>query len=83
MGQLSHHHQAAIQRHEAVVVVGEKFCDFCKPVRLIVAEVDGKTTHGPWANMCEEHFERHGVGLGLGRGQRLIYQEYDPTKKEQ
>ena len=36
------------------------------------AHYDGKTTHGPWANMCEKHFEAYGVGLGTGRGQKLI-----------
>jgi len=34
--------------------------------------VDGKTVLGYWAYMCEEHFHSLGVGLGLGRGQRLI-----------
>jgi hypothetical protein len=36
------------------------------------AAYDGKTTQGPWAYMCEEHFQSNGVGLGLGRGQRLV-----------
>ncbi len=32
--------------------------------------VDGKTRLGPWANMCPSCHGRHGVGVGLGRGQR-------------
>lgn len=36
------------------------------------AHYDGKTIHGPWAYMCEKHFKLYGLGLGLGRGQRLI-----------
>ncbi len=36
------------------------------------ARYDGKTIHGPWAYMCEQHFTEFGVGLGTGRGQRLI-----------
>lgn len=36
------------------------------------AVVDGKTVHGPWANMCEECFRELGTGLGTGRGQRFI-----------
>ena len=36
------------------------------------ASYDGKTSMGPWANMCEDHFQSHGTGLGTGRGQRLI-----------
>lgn len=50
-------------------------CDLCKivdGVSGVPATVDGKTTRGPWANMCEEHFASDGVGLGTGRGQRLV-----------
>jgi hypothetical protein len=36
------------------------------------AVVDGRTTFGPWAYMCEAHYAEHGVGLGLGAGQRLV-----------
>jgi hypothetical protein len=45
-------------------------CDF-KPCSK-KATVDGKTTHGPWAYMCPDHFEAFGVGLGTGRGQLLL-----------
>lgn len=37
----------------------------------VPAAYDGKTKFGPWANMCEDHFKSHGVGLGTGRGQKL------------
>lgn len=50
------------------------FCDFCR-AGSTKAEYDGKTHHGPWANMCRVHFATHGVGLGTGRGQRLILAE--------
>lgn len=43
-------------------------CDFCDNK----AAYDGKTTIGPWGYMCEEDFKWHGVGLGTGRGQRLV-----------
>lgn len=47
----------------------------------VPAAYDGKTVQGPWANMCEECFGTHGVGLGTGRGQRLIVGEKPaPTK---
>lgn len=82
MGQMSHYHKAAIDKHEAVVVTGEKDCDFCSERSFhTTATVDGKTIMGPWANMCDLHFEEYGVGLGLGKGQRLIVQAYDPDKK--
>lgn len=50
-------------------------CDICKYEQNrpgIPAAYDGKTVMGPWANMCEAHFSTHGVGLGTGRGQRLV-----------
>jgi hypothetical protein len=39
------------------------------------AQYDGKTTAGPWANMCDEHFAIHGIGLGTGLGQRLVVRD--------
>jgi len=45
------------------------FCDFHPEV---TADYDGKTVMGPWANMCTPCFERQGVGLGTGRGQRYV-----------
>ena len=47
-------------------------CDICKKVD---AYVDGAMTSGPWAYMCKECFEEHGVGIGLGKGQILIKSE--------
>lgn len=45
-------------------------CDFCGAGKR--ASYDGKTTLGPWASMCDEHFKTYGIGLGRGKGQRLI-----------
>lgn len=36
------------------------------------AKYDGKTRMGPWAYMCEPHFQRYGSGLGTGVGQMLV-----------
>jgi hypothetical protein len=36
---------------------------------------DGATIHGPWAFMCEEHFRLYGLGLGMGKGQRLTVRD--------
>lgn len=38
----------------------------------VEAAYDGKTVHGPWAYMCARCFIDHGIGLGTGRGQRLL-----------
>lgn len=40
--------------------------------RAVEACYDGKTRMGSWAYMCEDCFLTYGVGLGLGRGQRLV-----------
>lgn len=49
-------------------------CDIHRAVRSenVAAEYDGATIMGPWAYMCGECFHGYGVGLGTGRGQRLI-----------
>lgn len=43
-------------------------CDLCS-TPITTTFVDGKTIHGPWANMCQACYIRYGVGLGLGLGQ--------------
>jgi len=61
--------------HTEVVVPELPNCDFCKEEgKEAKADYDGKTVFGPWANMCQKHFGLYGVGLGLGRGQRLLTQ---------
>ena len=57
-----------VAKHTEVKVEVLPKCDFCDSQ----AAYDGKTKMGPWANMCEAHFKVSGIGLGLGRGQRLI-----------
>jgi hypothetical protein len=63
-------------RHEAVAVSVLPDCDICRHVELKMqperALFDGRTHIGQWANMCHPHMTSHGVGLGLGRGQRLV-----------
>ena len=53
--------------NEEVLVSERNECDFCSKE----AFVDGKTEMGSWAFMCERHFREFGVGLGLGKGQKL------------
>lgn len=56
-------------------VIVEKIpaCDVCGERDVVTpAVVDGRTVMGPWAYMCEEHFCLYAVGLGVGRGQRLV-----------
>lgn len=55
-----------------VVLDEQPMCQFVHGTREPeLALYDGKTIHGPWAYMCEEHFRLYGIGLGTGKGQRL------------
>jgi len=65
--------------HTKVIVDSLPDCDICKhlksrtlPGEAAKAKYDGKTNIGPFAYMCQECFEEHGVGLGLGKGQELV-----------
>lgn len=46
-------------------------CDFCGKS----AYVEGRTHAGIWVYMCTKHYMSYGVGLGPGKGQRLILSE--------
>jgi hypothetical protein len=52
----------------ATMVASYPDCDFCGRQ----ARYDAKTSAGPWGNLCANHYRTHGVGLGLGKGQRLV-----------
>ncbi|MAH49539.1 hypothetical protein CMI37_27200 [Candidatus Pacearchaeota archaeon] len=54
-------------------------CDLCRrPIRMIF--IDGKTSSGPWGNMCPECHKSEGGGLGTGLGQR--YEKQDDGRWE-
>ena len=63
--------------HTSVEISSPHYCDFCgdvgtETVAKVEAKYDAATEMGPWADMCEAHYRRYGIGLGLGLGQRLI-----------
>ena len=45
------------------------------------ARYNGKTKEGRWELMCEKHFEKLGVGLGLGKGLKFALQDDGEGKK--
>lgn len=47
-------------------------CDVCS-TKFKTVMYDAKTSQGPWANMCEECFSMYGIGLGVGLGQKYVY----------
>jgi hypothetical protein len=63
--------------HTEVDIIKIPRCDFCMAQGIITdALYDGCTKNGhTWANMCQLHYQMNGVGVGLGRGQRLILKE--------
>lgn len=57
-------------------------CDPCTEAGIdMIALYDGKTAAGPWASMCPGCFERYGIGLGTGKGQRLILRGAEPPSE--
>ena len=50
--------------------MGDKLpsCEFCGKE----ASYDAKTIMRPWAYLCLTHFKKYGIGLGLGKGQKLV-----------
>jgi hypothetical protein len=47
-------------------------CDLCSEAGTTTpAGYDAKTKRGPWGYLCEGHYKIHGIGLGLGKGQKL------------
>jgi hypothetical protein len=46
--------------------------DFNQPIKNEF--IDGRTHYGPWAIMTRASWRLHGIGLGLGKGQRYVKQ---------
>jgi ribosomal protein L37AE/L43A len=42
-------------------------CQFCEKE----AKYDARTKMGSWAFLCQSCFDKYGVGIGLGKGQKL------------
>lgn len=63
--------QGEIVLDKSVAVSFPILCDMCTHTAL----VDGKTINGPWANLCLRHFHSHGIGLGAGKEQVLIWRK--------
>lgn len=49
-------------------------CDYCH-ITKTPARYDAKSKSGPWAYMCGTHYNEYGIGLGTGKGQRLVLNE--------
>lgn len=54
-----------------------KACDICtKPIKDTF--IDGATRMGPWGILCPSCHKSHGVGLGIGKGQKYVKQSSGP-----
>lgn len=53
---------------------GTTTCDLCHESCGFLL-IDGQTTMGPWACMCEECFKESGRGIGPGVGQ--LYEQFE------
>jgi hypothetical protein len=47
-------------------------CDICG-TEIKETFVDGKTKYGPWEILCLLCHRKHGIGFGVGRGQRYSF----------
>lgn len=63
---------------KTAIVIELPNCYFCElEGKTEPAEYDARTGIGQWAFMCQLHFDQYGVGLGTGKGQKLVL----PTKQ--
>jgi hypothetical protein len=60
--------------HTQAVVAELPLCDYCKQNGIKrPARYDAKVKIATyWANMCPGHYKLYGIGLGLGKGQKLV-----------
>ena len=54
-------------------------CDICGII-LTAVFIDGRTIHGPWANMCPECHKEYGCGTGTGYGQKYDINTTEKTE---
>ena len=60
---------------------GNARAEFHDNAESVPARYDGATYDmGRWAYMCEAHFKAIGIGLGVGKGQKLILKNSDEDK---
>lgn len=50
-----------------------KKCDICPTSEQHDAEYDAPTIHGPWANMCADHYATHASTHASAVGYRLLW----------
>jgi len=69
--------------HDKVEVEKLPMCDFCRIEDGVEnpAQYDGRTIFGRWSSMCDKHFEKYGIGLGLGKGQKLVLAVNEDTNE--
>ena len=61
--------------------LGNARAEFHDNAESVPARYDGATYDmGRWAYMCENHWREIGVGLGDGKGQKLILRDSDEHK---
>lgn len=58
-----------------------KQCNICKLKNLAIY-IDGSTKMGVWADMCLDCHRIYGKGLGLGKGQKFLFENNSYRKIE-
>lgn len=55
-------------------------CDLCDR-NLVLEYYDARLKSGTWASLCGGCFNRHAVGLGMGKGVRLVRSTFNSPWK--
>jgi hypothetical protein len=59
-----------------VALPAQPDCDICRSKGLKTPAIyDCKTLMGPWAYMCPACYRAYAIGLGMGLGQKLKFEE--------
>ncbi len=58
-----------------VTVTEERTCNICHTR----AAYDARTEFGPWAFLCDAHYEKIGTGIGVGIGQRIVIEPIEKS----
>ena len=57
-----------------IYTMENKSCDCCGKKDL-TEFIDGNSRQGGWTNFCPSCHKIHGIGLGIGKGQKYIFVE--------
>lgn len=61
---------------------GETVCDICGE-EIVDTLYDARIREGCWATLCESCWKVHGIGLGIGKGQKYVVNSQGEFENDQ